>query len=1488
MRSARRDDDGDVPSRLATTPRRSGGTLLVDGDFAMLEYAPRQRASGAADRVIERPDDPHHARSYGHGAPPLRIGTALQAKIAVGEAGNSFEREATAVADRTRADEAGQPNSQGPDRRFGVAQRQLSGAPSMTDEADEETESGEPEQRVAQTLIQRQATVDAAVPDDDASAAAEPDTGQPQVAQAFVQRCGSNSCNCTPEEHAANENGAGPAVQTSSLHAIQRQGVDVRPADDPLEADADQVAKNLTGAAPSDAVAAGPTAGSDGGDSRAADSGEQEGGETAHHSAGRPSEEVQASRDGTAPGHVGGVGVMGASTRSGGQPLPSAARGTFENRLGADLGHVRTHSDDRSSALNRTLHARAFTSGADIFFRTGEARADTRSGMSLLAHEVAHVVQQGGGGTPRSVAARQSQMANGPTSRSGAGVAYRFPVVQRQPQSEHITFTVFVPKGYETLEQVFRLFERTAYGRETNSKWRCNAYCDVTKYRGTRIEFDASRAQVEALTDPADIERQKKAKKDLGAKGAKEQKAIREEVDKRLATATGGEASKSGKKSEGEQRQWDQKLDEVTEDAKKLDALPKPVRDLLVGKNPTIQPKDYARFLKIADKLANLSPEDLQAFKLLTVRATDNLDLFEKSVDMFIARKAELVKAVQAQQQAQAQQPKKDDLQAAWDEKWKGLDEKAVSTMSESDRYALARKKADELTAAQIKYMKDHPGETFKDFAKSATLLNTPETFEGIGKDLSEAANGDANSWARWAAGTGAGAKLSGWILAVAGVLYVASWLTGIGELATIAAVAGYALAATLTLSAVESELRLKAASQATDPEEFKRQVQLAAAAQTNFVVGVALIVIAAALHFVAKAAFPKTVAKIRVSLKNFREQIRLTGSVYELKPTITTEMNAHRAEVVKVCESAKQQAAAMAKEVEGLSRDQFVDRLESGNGDFLDQTKAPKDQRLNYRDLAKTPEGQAALDQYKAAIKDALAKDVPAEIDKLQQDYVGKIDEFLKDVDAAKNHDDIGAAADKFEPALSDEHLKSLMRGEQDRLTQQKLADASTALEAKARQLQQQQAAQAPASPTTPPTTPTTPTEPVKPTTPTTPTEPVKPTTPTTPTEPVKPTTPTTPTEPVKPTTPTTPTEPVKPTTPTTPTEPVKPTTPTTPTEPVKPTTPTTPTEPVKPTTPTTPTEPVKPTTPTTPTEPVKPTTPTTPTEPVKPTTPTTPTEPVKPPGEPVDPSKAPPTPATPIDPVKQSLSDKISENNARLGELKPLRQKIRDLRAAIQSAYDKVQAGERELAKNTDPDRRAGLEKDVLDARRAHKAARDALQQYKEQHDLAGDFEYDFEASALEKENAQLDEALNPKASPGVDQTKPLGGNYDAVPAQGGEVNHMPADSVSPLSKGKGPGIRMDIADHYATRSWGSSKAAKQWRATQAALIKQGKFLDALKMDIEDVRSRNPVKYEKAIQQMLDYVAKSPEVSKLSKNSTVTVAELRNAGKPAPVPAP
>jgi hypothetical protein len=83
--------------------------------------------------------------------------------------------------------------------------------------------------------------------------------------------------------------------------------------------------------------------------------------------------------------------------RGGGQRLDESVRGPMEGAFGADFSGVRVHTDANSDVLNRSISARAFTTGQDIFFKQGEYNPGSRGGQELLAHELTHVVQQTGG-----------------------------------------------------------------------------------------------------------------------------------------------------------------------------------------------------------------------------------------------------------------------------------------------------------------------------------------------------------------------------------------------------------------------------------------------------------------------------------------------------------------------------------------------------------------------------------------------------------------------------------------------------------------------------------------------------------------------------------------------------------------------------------------------------------------------------------------------------------------------------------------------------------------------------------------------------------------------------------------------------------------------------------------------------------------------------------------------------------------------------------
>jgi hypothetical protein len=93
--------------------------------------------------------------------------------------------------------------------------------------------------------------------------------------------------------------------------------------------------------------------------------------------------------------------------RGGGSSLDHGVRRQMESSFGADFGGVRIHTDHTANSLSQDLSARAFTTGQDIFFRQGAYQPENSGGRELIAHELTHVVQQGGGEVHRAMAVSQ-------------------------------------------------------------------------------------------------------------------------------------------------------------------------------------------------------------------------------------------------------------------------------------------------------------------------------------------------------------------------------------------------------------------------------------------------------------------------------------------------------------------------------------------------------------------------------------------------------------------------------------------------------------------------------------------------------------------------------------------------------------------------------------------------------------------------------------------------------------------------------------------------------------------------------------------------------------------------------------------------------------------------------------------------------------------------------------------------------------------------
>ncbi len=84
------------------------------------------------------------------------------------------------------------------------------------------------------------------------------------------------------------------------------------------------------------------------------------------------------------------------AARASGQPIEPRLRRSMESAFGADFSAVRMHVGPQIDRLNADLSARAFTHRSDVFVRSGDYRPATRAGRELIAHELTHVVQQGG------------------------------------------------------------------------------------------------------------------------------------------------------------------------------------------------------------------------------------------------------------------------------------------------------------------------------------------------------------------------------------------------------------------------------------------------------------------------------------------------------------------------------------------------------------------------------------------------------------------------------------------------------------------------------------------------------------------------------------------------------------------------------------------------------------------------------------------------------------------------------------------------------------------------------------------------------------------------------------------------------------------------------------------------------------------------------------------------------------------------------------
>lgn len=162
---------------------------------------------------------------------------------------------------------------------------------------------------------------------------------------------------------------------------------------------------------------------------------------------------LQRRADGSEQGEI--PSIVHDVLRSPGQALDAKTRSFMEPRFGQDFSRVRVHSDERAAQSARAVNALAYTVGRNVVFDRAHYARDTQGGNSLLAHELAHVVQQSGSaqGAPSRIAsandalegeadrAAEAAHATMPAEKRGAPAlsSIAHSVLARRVRSENVT-----------------------------------------------------------------------------------------------------------------------------------------------------------------------------------------------------------------------------------------------------------------------------------------------------------------------------------------------------------------------------------------------------------------------------------------------------------------------------------------------------------------------------------------------------------------------------------------------------------------------------------------------------------------------------------------------------------------------------------------------------------------------------------------------------------------------------------------------------------------------------------------------------------------------------------------------------------------------------------------------------------------------------------------------------------------------------------------
>jgi hypothetical protein len=316
-----------------------------------------------------------------------------------------------------------------------------------------------------------------------------------------------------------------------------------------------------------------------------------------------------------------------------GRPLEAPVQVLMESRFGHRFGDVRVHTD-RRAAESAALHgAEAYTYGAHVVFAADRHAPATHEGQRLLAHELAHVVQQR---TTR----RRVQRQPDPKASAPARLQFSVTLVKMLNADELLVEFVKQYRGAATTAEAAALM--------ASEKWHWTRLPAVTQ-----ADVDKGYILI-VVTDPS-VASSTQAEQKQGDAYFKtlppaEKSAINAEVDRLFWAKTHYKpGTKLGTSAEDQRMaaSWRALRQDLLRKRQAVEALPPDIQHFLFDENaPTgLDPQDLDTVLRLATKVAALTPSELDEYKSRVTDKTADWSIYEASLDRFLGERQEREKA---------------------------------------------------------------------------------------------------------------------------------------------------------------------------------------------------------------------------------------------------------------------------------------------------------------------------------------------------------------------------------------------------------------------------------------------------------------------------------------------------------------------------------------------------------------------------------------------------------------------------------------------------------------------------------------------------------------------------------------------------------------------------------------------------------------------------------------------------------------------------